>query len=282
MAQPTMNKENNHTDSDNVTQISNPSSSTCHDKRPTYLNVEQVAQVDSIEASLNTGNGTVDKVTVNRNNNGTQETAPNEGILTDSPTDPNKSGLSFSRPTLYAKLVTREPSRKSVNFRTLPASTWNRADVAISLESNDVMDVMLENDPWFIHNNAFNLKKGNPSVNLLKEDVGIVLVWIMLHGVPITAFIKDALRVIATKLGTSVMLDSYTSDMCMQSWGRSSYSRSMIELRADVELKDTIVVLCQNLLVRGSICTLYVLNMSKNLLGVRVARYLVTFWMSVL
>ncbi|GJZ86851.1 RNA-directed DNA polymerase, eukaryota, reverse transcriptase zinc-binding domain protein [Tanacetum coccineum] len=38
------------------------------------------------------------------------------------------------------------------------------------------------------------------------------------------------------------MLDSYTSDMCMQSWGRSSYARVMIELRADVELKDNIVV----------------------------------------
>ncbi|GJS73396.1 hypothetical protein Tco_0706237 [Tanacetum coccineum] len=33
----------------------------------------------------------------------------------------------------------------------------------------------------------------------------------------------------------------YTSDMCMHSWGRSSYARAMIELRADVELKDTIV-----------------------------------------
>ncbi|GKE11394.1 hypothetical protein Tco_1414945, partial [Tanacetum coccineum] len=31
-------------------------------------------------------------------------------------------------------------------------------------------------------------------------------------------------------------------DMCMQSWGRSSYARAMIELRADVELKDNIVV----------------------------------------
>ncbi|GJY73529.1 hypothetical protein Tco_0477960 [Tanacetum coccineum] len=35
---------------------------------------------------------------------------------------------------------------------------------------------------------------------------------------------------------------TYTSDMCMQSWGRSSYARAMIELRADVELKDNIVV----------------------------------------
>ncbi|GKC83939.1 hypothetical protein Tco_1139656 [Tanacetum coccineum] len=38
------------------------------------------------------------------------------------------------------------------------------------------------------------------------------------------------------------MLDSYTSDMCMQSWGRSRYARAMIELRANVELKDNIVV----------------------------------------
>ncbi|GJS49629.1 reverse transcriptase domain-containing protein [Tanacetum coccineum] len=45
-----------------------------------------------------------------------------------------------------------------------------------------------------------------------------------------------------TKLGTPLMLDSYTSDMCMQSWGRSSYARVIIELRADVALKDNIVV----------------------------------------
>nr|GEW71913.1 hypothetical protein [Tanacetum cinerariifolium] len=55
-------------------------------------------------------------------------------------------------------------------------------------------------------------------------------------------FSEDGLSAIATKLGTPLMLDSYTSDMCMQSWGRSSYARVMIELRADVKLKDNIVV----------------------------------------
>nr|GEX35613.1 hypothetical protein [Tanacetum cinerariifolium] len=48
--------------------------------------------------------------------------------------------------------------------------------------------------------------------------------------------------VIATKLGTLLMLDSYTSFMYIQSWGRSSYARALIEIRADVELKDTIMV----------------------------------------
>ncbi|GJY02714.1 kinase-like domain, phloem protein 2-like protein [Tanacetum coccineum] len=74
------------------------------------------------------------------------------------------------------------------------------------------------------------------------EDVSTVPVWVKLHGVPITAFSKDGLSAIATKLGTPLMFDSYTSDMCMQSWCRSTYARVMIELHADVELKDNIVV----------------------------------------
>ncbi|GKA23835.1 hypothetical protein Tco_1231656 [Tanacetum coccineum] len=40
---------------------------------------------------------------------------------------------------------------------------------------------------------------------------------VKLHGIPLTAFSEDGLSVIATKLGTPLMLDSYTSDLCMQS-----------------------------------------------------------------
>ncbi|GKC72705.1 retrotransposon protein, putative, ty1-copia subclass [Tanacetum coccineum] len=104
------------------------------------------------------------------------------------------------------------------------------------------LDSMFENGPWFIRNNPLILKKWNPDVNLLKEDVGNVLVWVKLHGVPVTAFSEDGLSAIATKIGTTLILDSYTYDMCSQSWGRSSYARALIEVRADVELKDNIVV----------------------------------------
>ncbi|GKC47684.1 transcription factor LHW-like protein [Tanacetum coccineum] len=52
----------------------------------------------------------------------------------------------------------------------------------------------------------------------------------------------NIMSAIAIKLGTPFMLDSYTSDMCMQSWCRSSYARVMIELRADMEFKDNIVL----------------------------------------
>ncbi|GKC14268.1 retrotransposon protein, putative, ty1-copia subclass [Tanacetum coccineum] len=113
---------------------------------------------------------------------------------------------------------------------------------SFQFSSMDGLNAMLENGLWFIRSHPIILKKWNPDVNLLKEDVENVPVWVKLHGVPVTAFSEDGLSVIATKLGTPIMLDSYTTDMCLQSWGMSSYGRVMIELRADVELKDNIVV----------------------------------------
>ncbi|GKE55364.1 RNA-directed DNA polymerase, eukaryota, reverse transcriptase zinc-binding domain protein [Tanacetum coccineum] len=157
----------------------------------------------------------------------------------------NDFSLSLSRHTSYANLVTGEPTRnvspttrKTVNFRTLITPAGNGPD----FNSKDGLDAILENGPCFIRNNQLILKKWNPDVSLLKEDVGNVPVWVKLHGVHFTAFSEDGLSVIATILGTSLMLDSYTSDMYMQSWGRSSYVKAMIELQVDVELKDIIIV----------------------------------------
>ncbi|GJU37406.1 retrotransposon protein, putative, ty1-copia subclass [Tanacetum coccineum] len=106
----------------------------------------------------------------------------------------------------------------------------------------DRLDAMLENGPWFIGNNPLILKKWHPNENLLTEDVSTVPVWVKLHGVLVTTFSEYSLSAITTKLGTPLMLDSYTSDICMQSWSSSSYARVMIELRADVELKYNIVM----------------------------------------
>ncbi|GKA91951.1 probable leucine-rich repeat receptor-like protein kinase, partial [Tanacetum coccineum] len=83
--------------------------------------------------------------------------------------------------------------------------------------SMDGLDAMLENGQWFIRNNPLILKKWHLDENLLKENVSTVSVWVKLQGVPVTAFSEDGLSAIATKL-------------------------VMIELRADVELKDNIVV----------------------------------------
>ncbi|GJZ45055.1 beta-caryophyllene synthase [Tanacetum coccineum] len=112
---------------------------------------------------------------------------------------------------------------------------------SFQFSSMEGLDAMLENGLWFIRNNPLSLRKWHPDENLLKEDVSTIPVWVKLYSVLVTAFSEDGLSAITTKLGTPIMLDSYTVDMCMQSWGRSSYAKAMIKLRADVELKDNIV-----------------------------------------
>ncbi|GJZ64413.1 putative reverse transcriptase domain-containing protein [Tanacetum coccineum] len=76
------------------------------------------------------------------------------------------------------------------------------------------MDAMLENGSWLIRNVPLILKKWSPNANLSKEDLSNVLFWVKFHDVPRTAFTEDG----------------------------SSYARVMNDLRADVELKDTLVV----------------------------------------
>ncbi|GKG50187.1 RNA-directed DNA polymerase, eukaryota, reverse transcriptase zinc-binding domain protein, partial [Tanacetum coccineum] len=92
---------------------------------------------------------------------------------------------------------------------------------SFQFNSTDGLNSILKNGPWFTHNPPLILRKWNLNVDLLKEDVGNVPVWVKLHGVPITKFSEDGLSAIATKLGTPLMLDSYTSNMCLQSWGMS-------------------------------------------------------------
>ncbi|GJS41688.1 retrotransposon protein, putative, ty1-copia subclass [Tanacetum coccineum] len=124
--------------------------------------------------------------------------------------------------------VTGKPSGKKVNFRTLFTPKGNGNDVVVPLESIRAISERFSNTAY-----GFFLGK------LVAYPV--VANYVKLYGVPVTTFNEDGLSAIATKLGTPLMLDSYTSDMCMQSWGRSSYARVMIELRADVELKDNIM-----------------------------------------
>ncbi|GJS52952.1 hypothetical protein Tco_0626314 [Tanacetum coccineum] len=64
---------------------------------------------------------------------------------------------------------------------------------------------------------------------------------------------------IAIELGIPLMLESYTTDMCMQSWGMSSYTRATIRLQANVELKDTSIVAMPKLFGEGFYtCTIHI------------------------
>nr|GEX00548.1 hypothetical protein [Tanacetum cinerariifolium] len=102
------------------------------------------------------------------------------------------------------------------------------------------------------------LKKWTPDANIMKEDVCKILVWVKFHDITITVFREDGLSVIATKLGNPLMLDSYMAAMCTNSWGKVSNAKAMVELQADFELKDTIVVVVPKFFGDGYTITILV------------------------
>ncbi|GJV53150.1 hypothetical protein Tco_1448891, partial [Tanacetum coccineum] len=150
-------------------------------------------------------------------NNGVDEgttTSSNLAMNTQNPTDNAATNVVISP----MGPISSAPTSNNWGKYGLVKSTLNSSTRLFFLQfsSMDSLDSMLEN-----------------------EDVVNVPVQVKLHGVPMKTFSEDGLSTIATKLDTTLMLDSYTYDISMQSWGRSSYARAMIELRADVELKDT-------------------------------------------
>ncbi|GJS41186.1 zinc knuckle CX2CX4HX4C containing protein [Tanacetum coccineum] len=175
--------------------------------------------------------------------------------------------LNSSQQFTYAKVATLDRVKNTVNFHSLesevgdvdayliiPMTLVQEVNERFSnslygyfigkriayplFESKQGLDDLLENGPYMIRNVLIILKKWSPDANLSKEDLTKVSMWVKIYNVPMVAFTSKGLSMIATKFGKPIMLDSYTSSMCMESWGRGSSARALIELDATRGLKD--------------------------------------------
>nr|XP_043630019.1 uncharacterized protein LOC122601316 [Erigeron canadensis] len=109
-------------------------------------------------------------------------------------------------------------------------------------ENNDGIKAVHEGGPWLVRNAPIFLNVWTPSAILKKEDVKMVAVWVKIHNVPMAAYTDDGLSLLATKIGTPKMLDSYTTNMCLDSWGRSSFARAFVEISAEKDFKDELSI----------------------------------------
>nr|GEW02498.1 hypothetical protein [Tanacetum cinerariifolium] len=86
------------------------------------------------------------------------------------------------------------------------------------------------------------IKKWSMDTRLLKEELTYILIWVKLHEVPLQVFEEDGISLIATFIGKPVILDSYTSSMCNDSLGRSSFARCLIKAGKMVSVPSRIVI----------------------------------------
>ncbi|GKB94251.1 zinc knuckle CX2CX4HX4C containing protein [Tanacetum coccineum] len=153
---------------------------------------------------------------------------------------------------------TLKPSKSKANFRLLFSKNLCEG-VNVSILRKTVQTVstrfantlygyfigledVLDSGPWMIRNNPIILKKWSMNNRLCKEELSHILVWVKIHDVPIQVFSKDGLSIIASQIGKPIMLDSYTSSMCIESWERSSFARCLIEINSEDALKESLTI----------------------------------------
>ena len=114
----------------------------------------------------------------------------------------------------------------------------NEAGVFLfKFSTKEGLEQVLQRGPWLIRHTPLILRKWSLNVPLTKNEVTTILVWVKLHNVPIVSYSEVGLSLIATQVGKPVMLDAFTSSMCVDSWGRISYARTLVEVCSNLELK---------------------------------------------
>ncbi|GJW51544.1 hypothetical protein Tco_0092895 [Tanacetum coccineum] len=171
--------------------------------------------------------------------------------VTNSPT-PNEAGIDVVMkdvPTSYANKPNPTPVSKA-NLQKLNANVPNNADfdnwlLLASFMSNwkkyGLEKVTLVKVVFFFKFSS------NEGVNSVLRDGPWMILWVKFHDVPLVAYTSDGLSLIATKIGILMMLDSFTNSMCLESWGRSSYARILIEIDACNGFSNNLFMVVPNL-----------------------------------
>ncbi|GJT77129.1 zinc knuckle CX2CX4HX4C containing protein [Tanacetum coccineum] len=81
-------------------------------------------------------------------------------------------------------------------------------------DSHAGLEAVLEGGPWLIRKSPVILKKWSMDTRLLKEELTSILIWVKLHD---------------TLIGND-------------SWGRSSFSRCLIEVNSEADLVDVVTI----------------------------------------
>ncbi|GJY92279.1 hypothetical protein Tco_0508061 [Tanacetum coccineum] len=112
--------------------------------------------------------------------------------------------------------------------------------------SEEGLEQVLQRGPWMIRKSPVILTKWFSSLSLKKGKVMSVPVWVKLHGVPILAYSEDGLSLIATQIGKPLLLDAFTSSMCVESRSQINFARAFIEVSSESELKSKVTMAILN------------------------------------
>ncbi|GJU96654.1 zinc knuckle CX2CX4HX4C containing protein [Tanacetum coccineum] len=108
--------------------------------------------------------------------------------------------------------------------------------------TKDGMEKVLNHGPWRIRSVPLILHVWNPNSESKREVIWKILVWVKMFNVLVVAYSKFGLDLITSKLGRLIMMYAHTSNMCLNSWGMNSYARALVEISADKDFVESLVL----------------------------------------
>nr|GEU39992.1 hypothetical protein [Tanacetum cinerariifolium] len=130
----------------------------------------------------------------------------------------NIDGKVIGKDGSFASVVQQKPVKQVVKVKELRNSKIvDGAAIAIPLEAVEEVSPRFAKTLY-----GYFISK--------RLDFPLVENYVKLHHVPIVAYSAVGLSLITTQIGRPIMMDSYTSNMCLSSWGKSTYAQVLIEV----------------------------------------------------
>nr|GEW43737.1 hypothetical protein [Tanacetum cinerariifolium] len=213
--------------------------------------IEKMDKIDDVVFSLN--NELNDAATTLRIST---EHADSTSHLASGWEDPKVKDMSNAslKPKSFVNALHMENKNPKVNFRSLFNEEKvddvdfvlpkENVEIAHNRFANSLVGFFVGEKGCMIRNQPLILTKWAPNLDLSKDAVTKVPIWVKIHKVPVVAYSPDGLSLIASQIGKPVMLDAFTSAMCTEPWGRIGYARActLIEVSADKELKKEVTM----------------------------------------
>ena len=77
---------------------------------------------------------------------------------------------------------------------------------------------------------------------LVKPEPNRRPLWVRIFNIPLEAWNVDGISRIASRVGTPLIMDKFTADMCEKGYGRASFARVLVEVDASNGLVDSVEV----------------------------------------
>ncbi len=94
-------------------------------------------------------------------------------------------------------------------------------------KGTESLDIVLDGAPWHVWNRPLVLKKWQPNLSLLKEELQKVPLWVRFYGIPLEFWTATGLSYIASAIGKPLHSDRMTGGK-----KRISYARICVEVDA--------------------------------------------------